>query len=57
MKPIRTLMLQQAKLLIPILDKYGIQHPEIFSEGGHSIVYWLSNFPAFYQWLSEDWSE
>jgi len=50
-----TWMLQQAKALIPYLDKYGIEHTEIFSTGGHSGSYWLSNFPAYYQWLAEDW--
>jgi enterochelin esterase-like enzyme len=52
-----THMLEQARLLIPLLDKYGIKHSEIFNEGGHSTVYWLSNFPIFYQWLAEDWQE
>lgn len=52
-----TFMLQQAKLLIPILDQYKVEHMEIFSAGGHDGRYWLTNFPAFYQWLSEDWQE
>jgi enterochelin esterase-like enzyme len=52
-----TFMIQQAKLLIPILDQYKIEHMEIFSAGGHDGRYWLTNFPAFYQWLSEDWQE
>jgi hypothetical protein len=50
-----TYMLQQAKALLPFLDKYGLQHTEIFNPGGHSSIYWLSNFPAFYHWLAEDW--
>lgn len=50
-----TYMLQQAKALIPLLDKYGIRHTEIFSPGGHSMTYWISNFPAYYHWLTEDW--
>ncbi len=50
-----TWMIQQAKALIPILDQYGIQHAEVFSEGGHSGSYWLSNFPAYYRWLAEEW--
>ncbi len=48
-------MLQQAKALLPYLDKYGIQHTEIFSPGGHSNSYWLTNFPAYFHWLAEDW--
>jgi enterochelin esterase-like enzyme len=51
-----TYMLQQAKALIPLLDKYGIEHTEIFSPGGHSGSYWLSNFPAYFRWLAEDWN-
>ncbi len=50
-----TFMLQQAKALIPILDKYGIEHQQIFSAGGHGTGYWLSNFPAYYRWLAQDW--
>jgi len=50
-----TYMLQQAQALIPLLDKYGIQHAEIFSAGGHDDGYWLSNFPDYLKWLAEDW--
>ncbi len=51
-----TYMLQQAKALIPLLDKYGIEHAEIFSTGGHAGNYWLSNFPVFFRWLAEVWA-
>jgi enterochelin esterase-like enzyme len=50
-----TYILQQAKALIPLLDNYQLEHTEIFSPGGHEDRYWLSNFPAYFQWLSEDW--
>jgi enterochelin esterase-like enzyme len=50
-----TYMLQQAKALIPYLDKYKLQHAEIFSPGGHNYTYWLTNFPAYFHWLAEDW--
>jgi enterochelin esterase-like enzyme len=50
-----TYMLQQAKALIPYLDRYGIPYTEIFSPGGHSNAYWLSNFTAYFHWLAEDW--
>jgi enterochelin esterase-like enzyme len=50
-----TYMLQQAKALIPYLDKYKLAHMEIFTPGGHTYQYWLSNFPAFFHWLAEDW--
>ncbi len=50
-----TFMLAQARALIPLLDKYGIEHEEIFSPGGHSGDYWMSNIPAYLQWLAENW--
>jgi enterochelin esterase-like enzyme len=50
-----TYMAQQAKALIPYLDKYKIQHTESFSPGGHNYAYWLTNFPAYFHWLEEDW--
>jgi len=50
-----TFMLGQARALIPLLDRYGIQHTEVFSPGGHSGDYWMSNFPAYFQWLADDW--
>jgi enterochelin esterase-like enzyme len=50
-----TYMLKQAKALIPYLDKYSIQHTEIFTPGSHSNIYRLSNFPAYFHWLAEDW--
>lgn len=48
-------MLRQARALIPLLDRYGIEHAEIFSPGGHDYRYWLSNFPSYLRWLAEDW--
>jgi enterochelin esterase family protein len=50
-----TFMLAQSRALIPLLDKYGIQHVEIFSPGGHSGDYWMGNFPVYLQWLVQDW--
>jgi enterochelin esterase-like enzyme len=48
-------MFQQAQALIPLLDEAGIAHTEVFGPGGHSGAYWLSNFPAYFRWLAEDW--
>jgi predicted alpha/beta superfamily hydrolase len=50
-----TYMYERAKILIPILDEYGITHAEIFSPGGHSGEYWVSNFPEYFRFLSMDW--
>jgi enterochelin esterase-like enzyme len=51
-----TYMQKQAKALIPYLDKYKIPHTEVFTPGTHSNTYWLTNFPAYFRWLSEDWN-
>jgi enterochelin esterase-like enzyme len=51
-----TYMLQQARLLIPLLDEAGIEHAEIFGPGGHDGDTWLSNFPAYFRWLEAGWS-
>jgi enterochelin esterase family protein len=48
-------MLQRAQILIPILDAAGISHEEIFSPGGHTYAYWLTNFPAYFRWLAQGW--
>jgi enterochelin esterase-like enzyme len=50
-----TYMLGRAKALIAILDAFQISHTEIFSEGDHTYTYWVANFPAYLQWLAEDW--
>jgi len=50
-----TYMLQRAQALIPLLDAAGIPHSEIFTSGGHAYSYWVSNFPAYFRWLSQDW--
>ncbi len=50
-----TYMLDRARAMIPLLDKAGIAHEEIFTPGGHAGEYWLGNFPAYYHWLAEDW--
>ncbi len=52
-----TFMLQQARALIPLLDEAGIAHTEIFSPGVHSYTYWITNFPAYFRWLAEDWQK
>jgi enterochelin esterase family protein len=50
-----TYMYDRARILIPILDDYGIAHAEIFSPGGHSGEYWVSNFAEYFRFLSMDW--
>jgi enterochelin esterase-like enzyme len=48
-------MRQRAQALIPLLDAAGISHTDIFSLGGHTYTYWVSNFPAYLRWLASDW--
>jgi enterochelin esterase-like enzyme len=50
-----TYMLERAQALIPLLDEAGISHEEIFSPGGHSGAYWISNFAEYFRWLAADW--
>jgi enterochelin esterase family protein len=50
-----TYMLQQARLLLPLLDEGGIAHTEVFGPGGHDSATWLGNFPAYFRWLEEGW--
>jgi enterochelin esterase-like enzyme len=51
-----TYMQQQAKALIPYLDKYKLPHTEVFTPGNHSNAYWLTNFPVFFHWLAQGWN-
>jgi enterochelin esterase-like enzyme len=50
-----TYMLGRAKVLIPLLDEARVAHTEVFSPGGHSGDYWISNFAEYFRWLSLDW--
>jgi enterochelin esterase-like enzyme len=50
-----TYMVDRAKILIPILDEYGIAHAEIFSPGGHTGEYWVSHFAEYFRFLSMNW--
>jgi enterochelin esterase family protein len=52
-----TYMLERAKVLVPLLDEAGILHEEIFSPGGHAGDYWVSNFAAYFLWMSSDWRQ
>jgi len=48
-------MLNMAKELIKLLDDAGFETTSLFTEGGHSNAYWITNMPTYWQWLSEDW--
>ncbi len=50
-----TYMLERAKAMISILDEFNVSHSEIFTEGDHTYIYWVSNFKDYLYWLAEDW--
>jgi enterochelin esterase-like enzyme len=49
------LMLAQAEVLVAILDEAGIPSTLLVSPGEHTLGYWVSNLPAYFRWLAEDW--
>jgi S-formylglutathione hydrolase FrmB len=49
------LMLERTLAMISLLDEAGIQSTLIRSEGGHDYGYWVSNLPAYFRWLAQDW--
>lgn len=50
------LMLDRALAMIGMLDEQQIPHSEIFTPGEHTYAYWVSNFPAYLEWLAQDWN-
>jgi enterochelin esterase family protein len=48
-------MLDLAREMIEILDETGIESTSIFTTGGHDYGYWISNMPAYWRWVAEDW--
>ncbi|MFZ0545456.1 MAG: hypothetical protein WAM60_08460, partial [Candidatus Promineifilaceae bacterium] len=48
-------VLDMAKEMVEILDQSGIEYTTIFTAGGHNYAYWVSNMPAYWQWVAEDW--
>jgi enterochelin esterase-like enzyme len=49
-------MLNLAEEMIDILDETGIESTSIFTTGGHDYGYWISNMPAYWRWVAEDWT-
>jgi len=50
-------MVERAEVMIDVLDEAQLEHTEIFSSGGHDYGYWTSNFPSYFEWLAEDWTQ
>jgi S-formylglutathione hydrolase FrmB len=50
-----TYMLERTQATVSILDELGIESKVVVSEGGHSTQYWVSNFPAYFEWVAQDW--
>ncbi len=51
------LMVDRAKVMIDVLDEAELPHTDLFSPGGHDYGYWTSNFPVYFKWLAEDWTQ
>ena len=49
------LMLDRAIVMKSILDEAGIENQLQRGQGGHTYVYWVSNFEIYLKWLAEDW--
>jgi enterochelin esterase-like enzyme len=49
------LMLAQAEQLVSILEEAGIESTLLVSPGEHTYAYWVSNLPAYFRWLAQDW--
>jgi S-formylglutathione hydrolase FrmB len=50
-------MLERAEVMIEMLDMYQIDHTELFTPGAHTYNYWVSNLPAYFEWLAQDWEK
>jgi enterochelin esterase-like enzyme len=48
-------MLERARVMVSVLDQAGIESSLVVGEGGHTYSYWISNLPAYFTWLAEDW--
>jgi enterochelin esterase-like enzyme len=48
-------MLSRARVLIAMLDQYGITHTEIFTDGVHAYSYWAGQVPDFFRWMAAGW--
>ena len=49
------LMLDQARVMMGLLDEFGVTHTHIFTAGAHNYAYWATNLPAFLHWVALDW--
>jgi enterochelin esterase-like enzyme len=50
-----TLMLKRAEAMASLLYENDISHVLHIGPGDHSYTYWVSMFPTYLDWLSEDW--
>lgn len=49
------LMLAQSEVMIEVLEEVGIESSLVVGVGGHDYGYWMANFPAYLDWLTQDW--
>jgi len=48
-------MLEQAEVMIEILDQAGVPYEFIVGEGAHTYEYWSTNLAQYFRWVAEDW--
>jgi S-formylglutathione hydrolase FrmB len=41
--------------MVSVLDAAGIESILVTGEGGHTYAYWITNLPAYFSWLAQDW--
>jgi enterochelin esterase-like enzyme len=49
------LSLKLAEAMKSLLDEAGVENQLHVGSGGHNYTYWLSNFEAYFKWVSKDW--
>lgn len=49
------LMLDQANVMVSILEEANVDYEFIVGEGAHTYHYWASNFANYFRWVAEDW--
>jgi enterochelin esterase-like enzyme len=48
-------LIDRAQELEAIFSQHGVTAHTIYTDGGHSYTYWVSNFDEFLRWLAENW--
>lgn len=49
------LMVERAQVMVDTLTEAGLTPTVIFTEGRHDYGYWMTNLPAYFEWVAADW--